>query len=56
LATIPLAQLQADPGWQTRCVTLTPKQPFSAFGPTLAGERFDIGLDAFRFGPPCHAL
>jgi hypothetical protein len=55
LATIELAALELTNEWQTRCVTFTPRAPFDVFGLYVSGERFHVALDAFRFGPPCHA-
>lgn len=56
LASIPLEQLDATPDWQTRCVTFTSRAPFQVFGVYVTGETFKLGLDTFRFGPPCDAL
>ncbi|HEX6273960.1 MAG TPA: hypothetical protein VFZ53_13020 [Polyangiaceae bacterium] len=55
LATVDLAALAVANEWQTRCVTLTPREPFEVFGLYVSGERFHLAMDAFRFGPPCHA-
>lgn len=56
IATIELGALGLTRTWQTRCVTFTPIMPFDVFGLYVVGEAFHIGLDTFRFGPPCHAL
>jgi hypothetical protein len=55
LASIALGELSLTRTWQTRCVTFTPTAPFQVFGTSVVGESFHFGLDAFRFGPPCHA-
>jgi hypothetical protein len=53
LATIPLRDLDLTADWSTRCVTFTPSSPLTIFGLYVTGETFQVGLDAFRFGPPC---
>ena len=53
LATIPLRDLELTSDWSTRCVSFTPSSAFSIFGLYVSGETFEVGLDAFRFGPPC---
>lgn len=53
LATIPLAELSATSEWQQRCVELRSSRAFSVFGLWVTGTDFSIGLDTFRFGPPC---
>jgi len=55
LATIELDELALTSGWQTRCVTLVPQTEVDVFGVYISGEAFHVGLDALRFGPPCHA-
>jgi hypothetical protein len=55
LATIELEELSLTLDWQTRCATFAPTAPFQVFGAYVLGEAFHIGLDALRFGPPCHA-
>jgi hypothetical protein len=55
LATVDLSALALTNEWQTRCVTLEPQEPFEVFGLYVSGERFHVAMDAFRFGPPCHA-
>lgn len=55
LVTVELEALYLGPTWQTRCVTFAPTVPLQIFGTYVFGESFHIGLDAFRFGPPCHA-
>lgn len=54
LATIPLADLDLTGSWETRCVELKPVGEILTFGMWMTGMDFAIGLDAFRFGPPCH--
>jgi hypothetical protein len=54
LARIPLAALGLDTSWQTRCASFVPTAPFQIFGVHVTGASFHVGLDAFRFGPPCH--
>jgi hypothetical protein len=53
LADLPLGNLAATSAWQTRCVTFTAEASFQVFGLYVADGTFKIGLDAFRFGPPC---
>jgi hypothetical protein len=53
LATISLRDLELTSGWSTRCVSFTPSSALSTFGLYVTGETFLVGLDAFRFGPPC---
>lgn len=53
LATIDLAELSTTEAWQTRCVELVPTQELTVFGIWVTGANFTIGLDTFRFGPPC---
>ena len=53
LATIPLRDLELASGWSTRCVSFTPNAALDVFGLYVTGETFQLGLDAFRFGPPC---
>jgi hypothetical protein len=53
LANIELAKLSTTGAWQTRCVELTPAQELDVFGIWVTGTDFAIGLDTFRFGPPC---
>ena len=53
LATIPLRELELTPDWSTRCVSFTPSSALAIFGLYVTGEAFQVGLDAFRFGPPC---
>jgi hypothetical protein len=53
LATIPLSDLALTSDWATRCVSFTPDAVFDVFGLYVTGEAFQLGLDAFRFGPPC---
>jgi hypothetical protein len=53
LATIPLGDLELSSDWATRCVSFTPSSAFNIFGLYVSGETFELGLDAFRFGPPC---
>ena len=53
LATIPLLDLELTSGWTTRCVSFTPNAAVGVFGLYVTGETFHVGLDAFRFGPPC---
>jgi hypothetical protein len=55
LLSIELGDLHLTREWQTRCLTFAPAAPFQVFGIYVLGESFRIGLDAFRFGPPCHA-
>lgn len=55
LLTIELGDLYLTREWQTRCLTFASTAPFQVFGSYVLGESFHIGLDAFRFGPPCHA-
>jgi hypothetical protein len=54
LAKLPLSALALDTFWQTRCVSFLPGAPFSTFGVYVTGSSFYMGLDTFRFGPPCH--
>ncbi|MEO7033740.1 MAG: hypothetical protein ABI335_07970 [Polyangiaceae bacterium] len=54
LVTIALSNLALQPTWQTRCVDLPPFGPDFALGVAVAGTAFDVALDAFRLGPPCH--
>ncbi len=53
LATIPLGDLALTSDWSTRCVSFTPNTAFDVFGLYVEGGTFQLGLDAFRFGPPC---
>jgi hypothetical protein len=53
LATIPLRDLELRSAWSTRCVSFTPNAAVDLFGLYVTGETFRLGLDAFRFGPPC---
>jgi hypothetical protein len=53
LAAIPLLDLELTSEWATRCLTFTPNEAFSVLGLYVTGEAFHLGLDAFRFGPPC---
>jgi hypothetical protein len=53
LITIPLAELAMSGDWQTRCVSFTPRKPFSTFGLYVSGTSFEVALDALRFGPAC---
>lgn len=55
LASIALEDLAITSAWQTRCVELAPRAPFSTFGLYVADGTFQIGIDALRFGPPCRA-
>jgi hypothetical protein len=54
LAAIPLDDLAVTSEWETRCVSFTAREPFSIFGLHVFDGTFKIGLDTFRFGPPCH--
>jgi hypothetical protein len=54
LATIPLEELALTRAWQTRCVSITRQQSLGWFGFYVSDGNFVVGLDAFRFGPPCH--
>jgi len=54
LAAIPLDRLALSNQWQTRCVELHPTQAVPVLGWWAAGADFVIGVDEFRFGPPCH--
>jgi hypothetical protein len=56
LVSIPLADLALGPTWQARCIDLPAFNSDPALGVAVTGTTFDIGLDAFRLGPPCHAL
>jgi len=53
LATIPLERLALSNQWQTRCVELHPTDVVPVLGWWAAGTDFVIGVDEFRFGPPC---
>lgn len=53
LATIPLGDLDLRSDWETRCVSFTPNAAVDVLGLDVAGEAFQLGLDAFRFGPAC---
>ncbi|WP_437511980.1 hypothetical protein [Sorangium sp. So ce1099] len=53
LATIPLEELDLTGSWETRCVELQPAGDILTFGMWVTGVDFTIGLDTFRFGPPC---
>lgn len=53
LATIGLSELEMAADWQTRCVSFAASAAFTAFGFYVTGENFQVGLDTFRFGPPC---
>jgi len=55
LATIPLGALDISSSWQTRCLTFTTQTDLSVFGIYVDRGDFHIGVDAFRFGPACHA-
>lgn len=51
--TVSLTDLELSTNWETRCVELQATQTFQAFGLWASGPDFSIGVDAFRFGPPC---
>jgi hypothetical protein len=53
LATIPLERLELSNEWQTRCVELRPTGEVPQLGWSAEGTDFVIGVDDFRFGPPC---
>jgi hypothetical protein len=53
LATIPLVDLDLTSDWGTRCVSFTPNAVVDVFGLYVTGDAFQLGLDAFRFGPEC---
>jgi hypothetical protein len=53
LATIRLRDLELTSNWTTRCVSFTPDTAVGAFGLFVVGDAFQLGLDAFRFGPEC---
>jgi hypothetical protein len=53
LATIPLRDLELTSDWSTRCVSFTASSSLAILGLYVTGESFQMGLDAFRFGPPC---
>jgi hypothetical protein len=53
LAKMSLADLATTSDWETRCVTFTLSAPLNYFGVSVTGETFRVGLDTFRFGPPC---
>ncbi|MEO8902289.1 MAG: hypothetical protein ABI488_10320 [Polyangiaceae bacterium] len=55
LLTIALSSLALQPTWQTRCVDLPAFGADYALGVAVTGAAFDVALDAFRLGPPCHA-
>lgn len=55
LREVDLAKLELRPTWATRCVTVSGLRDHRALGIAVSGGRHAIGLDAFRFGPPCHA-
>ena len=55
LATLPLRDLDLTSDWATRCVSFTPSTALGVFGLYVTGETFQVGLDAFRFGPPCRS-
>jgi hypothetical protein len=56
LATLPLHDLELTSNWSTRCVSFTPNAALDKFGLYVTGETFQLGLDAFRFGPPCRTF
>jgi hypothetical protein len=54
LFEVDLGQLQLQRDWGTRCVTLS-GLPEYALGIAVTGGVHSIGIDALRFGPPCHS-
>jgi hypothetical protein len=55
MAEVSLQLLGADADWRTRCIDVDTMEPLMQFGLYVTGESFDIGLDAFRFGPSCRS-
>lgn len=55
LAEIPLARLQMSSGWSTRCVTVIGPGADTAIGISVSDGAHNVGIDALRLGPPCHA-
>jgi hypothetical protein len=55
LAEAPLDRLEMSSSWATRCITLAGPGAYAAIGVALTGGPHSIGLDALRFGPPCHS-
>jgi hypothetical protein len=55
LAEIELDRLQLMPDWTTRCATITGLGAHAGIGLAMSGDTYQIGIDAFRLGPPCHA-
>ncbi|HYP75198.1 MAG TPA: hypothetical protein VER12_04570 [Polyangiaceae bacterium] len=54
LVEVDLAKLQLLPEWGLRCVTVSGLLAHQALGIAISGSAYSVGLDAFRFGPPCH--
>jgi hypothetical protein len=54
LLEVDLALIELLPAWATRCVTVSGLRAHEALGIAVTGAAHSIGLDAFRFGPPCH--
>jgi|GEM_PF-4663613 len=55
LLEVDLGLLELLPTWATRCVTVPGLRTHEALGIAVTGGPHSIGLDALRFGPPCHA-
>lgn len=52
--SIPLSDLSLSSTWETRCVEFVATEDFQVFGIWMSGTEYSIGVDAFRFGPPCN--
>ena len=52
LAEASLGDLAPTSTWSTRCVNVS-VVGHSAVGVAVSGSAFNVGLDAFRLGPPC---
>lgn len=54
LAAMPLSELALTSSWGTRCVELEPAAEYSVLGVDMTGTSYQVDVDTFRFGPPCH--
>lgn len=52
--TVSLSDLAISQVWETRCVEFVATEDFQVFGIWMSGTDYSVGVDAFRFGPPCH--
>lgn len=51
---VAISDLELGDEWETRCVELMPAQDSTYLVLWAQGENFAVGVDALRFGPPCH--